>query len=156
MTLEGVETPTPDQPPLLHTYDENGLITLIKGEHTGPAAYRQANLLSQVVQPPGPVKVGDTWSKQVVGNAALGTVNIKIEESVIGPDKFGNISTIKIKRIATEASGEHPAKVEEDLWMRLDDFSLVKSESKWTNLPLEGSSILMSGKMVQVLKVEGQ
>lgn len=151
MTVEGEVRTSPDQAPLTHRYSPRGVLLSLKGNSTGSAAYRQSILLGQVIAPEQPVKLGATWTETLKGDPKLGTNDTKVEFKALQLESVGGLETVRLTRTAEEVTGPKPAKVVETVWLNVADFSLVKSDTTVTNLPLEGSEAVMSGHLVQEL-----
>lgn len=151
MIIGGTETSSPDQPSQKLTFDPIGTLLTVNGPATGAATYRQNALLAQLIAPEHALAQGEHYTAKTKADAKKGLVEIKIEETVLGTETIGNTLTVKVKRVAVEASGDKPGKVDETLWLDVSDFSLVKSDSILSNLPLESSDAVLGGHMTQIL-----
>jgi len=134
---EKVDTPTRSAVDL--TYKPNGLVTTIKGDAVDGDAYRMENL-GVILDPGKKLNPGDEWTFDIKGDKTLGTVDAHADYTLVGPEKVGQLDTIKIKGTVKETSGDLPAMNEFTEWLSKDDGSLVQMDAKWTNAPFAGLS----------------
>lgn len=149
MIVEGQETPVLEKAPLVHHFDAQGSLKKLEGPEIGPSSYRQTIILAQLVPPTEPIPAGASYTVFVNANPKIGTPESKIEVKIVGLEDVLDRRLLKIMRTATEIGVVSPASVEETLWLDPNDFGLVKADSKVKNLPMEGTSLLLSGRIIQ-------
>ncbi|RYG45091.1 hypothetical protein EON79_13415, partial [bacterium] len=128
------ELPIPSTPPQIVVYKPGGQIGEIRGESIDGSAYRMA-LLNGFFEPEKPVALNETWTREFPADAKLGTVAAKAEFKIVGEEKFGNYDTLKISANITEVGNSEPGSNVGTFWINKADWSLVKQEGKWTNVP---------------------
>lgn len=147
VNFNGQEMDAPQGGPQTTTYNANGEILDIKGEQADqPGARRVANL-GIVKSPDQPVKVGDTWTYKIDADSKTGAVAATAEYKVEDAEKVGDRDTVKVSYTVKETEGSDPASNQGATWFDAKDFSTVKGESTWTNVPIPGAPGPVSGKV---------
>lgn len=138
-----------DQPvpaPATTVFLPNGLVKTIEGNDAKPESYRMSNL--ELIYDPGkPLAVGDTWTYEIKANKETGAVAAKAEYKLLAEEKLGTHETLKIQAKVKETEGATPGQIDSTVWLDKADGSMVKSDMKWTNVPLPGSQGPITGTM---------
>jgi hypothetical protein len=148
VSIGGQDMALPESPPIITVYNADGSVKMLLGEPetTSASAYRVANLQA-VIDPGKPLNVGDAWSIDIKADAKTGAAAAKADYKILGEEKVGDIDTIKVQATVKETSGTEPASSESTYWLEKGNGSKVKSESKWTNVPLPTAPGPISGTM---------
>ena len=148
MNMNGQESDVPDQ---AHsnttTYNASGEILEIVGDSVEAGAYRMATL-GVMKAPDAPAKIGDSWTYKIVANAKTGVVNGTADYKYLGNEKVGDRDTVKVSVKVKESEGSDPAGNEGTVWLDIKDFSLVKSDTAWTNPPIPNAPPNMNAKVL--------
>ncbi len=131
------------------TFSPKGEVQGLEGENIDATAYRSANL-AMFIYPDADVKAGDTWTYDIKADAKKGIVACKATFTLVGEDKVGAIDTYKVKFLAKEV-GTDAAASEGTIWINKADGSVVKYTTKWTNMPVPGAPVPISGDVSLVL-----
>jgi hypothetical protein len=124
-------------------YSPKGEILEVKGENIDATAYRFANL-SLFITPDTEVKAGDSWTYDIKEDNKTGAVAAKATFTLVGEDKVGGVDTLKIK-FSIKETGTDGASSEGTAWLDKSDLSMVKVSAKWTNAPVPGAPVTISG-----------
>ncbi len=128
-------------------YNASGEVLAITGDMVESGAYRMANL-GVLKAPDAPVKVGDSWTYKIPANTKTGAVAALAEYSIVALEKIGDRDCLKISGNVKETEGSQPASNVGTVWVDATDFSMVKSDTTWTNAPIPGAPGPISGKVV--------
>lgn len=136
--------PAPEQSsPEVSVYAPNGDIVEIKGNDVQPAFYRMATL-SVFLAPDKPVAVGDTWSHDFPADPKTGRVAAHGDFKVLGEEKVGAVDTLKVQATIKE-TGADGASTDCTYWINKTDGTTVKMDGKWSNVPIPGSPVPITG-----------
>ncbi|MBS1716589.1 MAG: hypothetical protein JSS72_02510 [Armatimonadetes bacterium] len=128
------------------SYTAAGDIVEIKSDKVDPLEYRFANM-SLFHLPDAAVAEGGTWTYEAKSNDKTGAVGFKATYKVVGEEKIGNRTTVKISMSIKESEGSEPASSECLLWLDTTDMMPVKTENNLTNAPIPGAPGPVSGKI---------
>ncbi len=129
------------------TYNAAGEILEITGDSVEAGAYRMATL-GVLKAPDAAVKTGDAWSYKIAANSKTGVVAANADYKILGDEKIDTKDTIKISVKVKETEGSDPASNEGTIWVDSKDYSIVKSDTQWTNAPIPGAPGPINGKVV--------
>jgi hypothetical protein len=122
----------------------NGEIKEIKGEEVSEATYRVQNLMG-FVPPTEAVQVGSKWKKEVAANKDTKAPAYKSDYSILGEETIDGTATFKIQYKTIESEGSDPASMEGTVWVDKATCTLVKGSMKWSNVPMPGAPMPISG-----------
>jgi len=131
------------------SYSPKREVVEIKGDGVDGKTYRFENL-ALLILPDMPVNVGDSWNYEVKPDAKLGTVAAKATYTLVGEDKVGTKDALKIKFTIKETSDDQSSS-SGTVWLAKDDCAMLKLATKWTNAPVPGSPVLISGDITLTL-----
>jgi len=137
VSFAGQEMEPPSQGPSVSVYRANGEVVEIRGPETSPASYRMANL-NNLFTPDKPVKVGESWTKEIKADSKTGAVDATATYKVVAEEKVGTLDTLKIEGKASEKGGE-AASADFTIWVNKADASMVKMTGDWKNAPFPGA-----------------
>ncbi|MBI1757137.1 MAG: hypothetical protein HYR64_08540 [Fimbriimonas ginsengisoli] len=119
------------------TYTPLGEIVDVKAD--GIEGARRFGNLQILRAPDSPVKVGDSWTYKGAADAKAGVVAFTADYKVLAAEKVGDLDTIKLKCTIKETEGAEPASSDGTVWVEAKNFSMVKVETTWTNMPVPGA-----------------
>ncbi len=130
-------------------YSPKGEVLEIKSENVGAEAYRFANL-ALFVTPETDIKVGDSWTYEVKEDKKTGAAAAKATYKLVAEEKVGDVDalklTVSIKETATDGASS-----ESTVWLSKTDYTMLKTTAKWTNAPIPGAPVTISGEMTITL-----
>ncbi len=144
--VQGTEIPIEGQPAMVIVLKPNGEIKEIRGDNIDEKTYRMQNLMS-FIPPTDAVKVGSTWDRTIAANKDTKAVGVKSTYKIVGEEKIDGDDAFKIEFKTAETEGDTPASSEGTVWISKADCGLIKSVSKWTNVPVPAAPVALSGSM---------
>ena len=69
----------------------------------------------------------------------------KSDYTIVGEEKIDGTDTFKIQYKTIETDGTDPASIEGTVWIDKANCGLVKGSQKWTNVPMPGAPMPISG-----------
>jgi hypothetical protein len=123
------------------------LISLESAEAS--SSFRLSNLNS-FRYPDKPLKVGDTWTADLPADTKKGVAAAKITYKVEAAEKVDKWDTLKIKTTTKESGVSDAAESDGYNWLEVSTGVLVKSETKWTNVPLPQATGPVTAKILIV------
>lgn len=146
-TVNGQEFPPEPDAGNVITYNALGDVLDIKAlaSVVGSSEWRLANL-GLLRAPDQPVKVGDAWTYKIAGKSQAG-VDAIADYKLLATEKIGDRLTLKISAKIKETTGSAPASSDGTVWVDAKDFSMVKTETTWTNAPVPGAPMPINGKI---------
>jgi len=151
VTINGQEPPGGGAAAVTTTtkFSAKGEILEVKGENIDATAYRFANL-SIFITPENEVKAGDSWTYEIKEDNKTGAVAAKATFTLVGEDKVGSVDAYKVK-FSIKENGTDGAASEGTAWLDKSDLSLLKVTAKWTNAPVPGAPVTISGDITITL-----
>ncbi len=149
INLGGQEMDIPESPGSVVVHNADGSVKEIRGDDIGPEAYRLA-ALNVWDFPKTAVKVGSKWGGEIKKNADKGTEDMKTSYEVVAEETVDGVDAIVIKSKVSETSGGTPASIEGKTWFSKADSQLIKSEMKYSNVPMAGAPEPITGNFVVV------
>ena len=147
--VEGTPLKGKDEAPMQTTFKANGDVVSLRGEKIGSLEYRISNL-NAFRAPDKPVKVGDTWVRDIPADAKTGMVTERATFVFEAAEKVGEIDTAKVKYTYVEFVERDATSADGYFWVSLSDGSLVKSELGVKNMPLPNAGIRLNAKITVV------
>jgi len=148
--LNGQEAPEGSGPGATNTtFTAKGEVVEIKGDRVEANTYRFANLAIFIL-PEKDLNVGDSWTYDVKEDKKSGAVAAKATYKLIGEDKIGSNDCLKLSYSIKE-SGADAASSEGTIWIRKSDATLIKMSAKWTNAPVPGAPMSITGDITLTL-----
>jgi hypothetical protein len=139
MKFDGEETDMGAEEPEIEKYDAKG--NRIKGtkkeEDEGSDPLTHAFDLLTECTPEKPMKVGETWSREVKEDKEFDLFAAKAEYKILEVVKVADVECLKISAKFTQTGGSKPAKGEGTLWIEIADFSPVKVEGTIEDLKID-------------------
>lgn len=148
----GQEMEIPDQGASVTVYKPGGEVVELRGNETNANSYRMANL-NNLFEPTSEVKPGDTWTREIKGDAKTGSVDATAKYKFVGEEKIGSKDALKIEANFAEKGGDG-AKSDYTIWLDKADFTMLKTAGKWINVPMAGAPAPLNGT-VEVTRIEG-
>lgn len=118
-------------------YAMNGDVVECRGDLVNDAVYRMANLTA-IRRPDKPVKVGDTWTREVKGDQKTGTLAAKATYKVEAVEKVKDVDAIAVSFTYAETEGADPAQSAGKVWFDKSG-AVLKVETTWTSAPIPGA-----------------
>ena len=148
--LNGQEAPEGSGPGATNTtFSAKGEVLEIKGDRVEANTYRFANLAIFIL-PEKEVAFGDSWSYDIKEDKKLGSVAGKATYKLVGEEKIGSNDCLKLSYSVKE-SGSDAASSEGTVWIRKGDSTLIKMSAKWTNAPVPGAPMSITGDITLTL-----
>lgn len=119
-------------------YAPTGEVKSMASETTSADVWRFANL-NAVRLTTKTLNLNDTWTVVYPADPKTGAVAGKADYTLLGEEKIDDFDTFKVKTVVKETEGSEPASIEGTVWLDKNDGSLVKSDTKWMNVPFPGS-----------------
>lgn len=144
LSINGQEMQIPQSPDRFEEINPQGVILSIKGDGVDPAEYL-SSYMTQFVFSKDPVGVGDSWTYTYPADSKQGTTATTSNYKITGTKTVNNINCFEVQlKTGTTVNGE-AATVEGTAYINQDDGSLVKINETWTNVPVAGSPMPVSG-----------
>jgi len=137
LSVAGQEQDVPDQPATRSTYNPRGLLVAYQGADSGSGTWRMANL-SGFYAPEAPVAVGAGWTFEQAADEKKETPAFKATFKVLAEEKVNNVDVVKVEG-KVEETGSDAASITSIFWLDKKDWSPVKAEGDWKNVPLPGA-----------------
>ncbi len=128
----------------------DGTYVEIKGETIGASEYRLA-AITTLKLPDFALAKDKTWTWDCPADTKTGVVHTKGDYKVLGDEKVHDVDAWKISTKVAEVDGDTPASTESTVWISKADGTMVKFDSKGTNLPISNVPVPVSGTMSQEL-----
>lgn len=135
-----------DMPKSQTVFSMSGDVLEIRGDLVNDAVYRMANLTA-IRRPDKPVKVGDTWAREVKGDLKTGTLSAKVTYKAEAEEKVGDKDALAVSFDYTETEGADPARSVGKVWFAKDGGLMLKVDTTWSSAPIPGSQTPVTGTM---------
>lgn len=140
----GQEMDIPSQTGTVVIMKPTGEVKEIKGEEVSEGSYRVQNLMA-FIPPTEAVQVGSKWHKEVAANKDTKAPAFKGDYSILAEEKIDGVDSFKVQYKVSETEGSDPASMEGTIWIDKSNCDLLKSTQKWTNVPMPGAPMPISG-----------
>lgn len=144
LTINGQVMEIPQGPDRFEEVNPQGVIMKIKGDGVDPAEY-QSSYLTQFIFSKDPVGEGDSWTYTYPADSKLGTSATTSTYKITGSKMMGKVNCFEVQVKTTATVNGQAATVEGTAYINQDDGSLVKINETWTNVPVAGSPMPVSG-----------
>ena len=144
VTFGGQEMDIPGQTGTKVIMKPNGEVKKIIGDDVTAGTYRVQNLMG-FVPPTEAVSVNSKWSKVAATDKETMAPGYKSDYTIVGEEKIDGTDTFKIQYKTIETDGTDPASIEGTVWIDKANCGLVKGSQKWTNVPMPGAPMPISG-----------
>lgn len=135
-----------DMPKAQTVFSNAGDVLEVKGDLVNDAVYRMANLTA-IRRPDKPVKVGDTWTREVKADLKTGTLAAKAVYKVEAEEKVGERDTVVASFDYAETEGADPARSVGKVWFAKVGGYVVKVDTSWSSAPIPGAPNPITGMM---------
>lgn len=122
----------------------DGTVADLKGDSVSPEAFRLSNLQA-ILWPKEAVQAGSKWNGEIKEDKEKGSVGVTIAYEISAREKIGSHDCFKVAFDSKETQGAAPAATKGTLWVDVATGLMVKLESDWTNMPIQGE--LLNGKV---------
>ncbi len=149
VTLFGEEGTVSDKdlPKAQTIFGPLGDVLEVRGDLVNDATYRMANL-SAIRRPDKPVKVGDTWEREIKTDLKTGVLAAKATYKVDAEEKLNTVDAFVVSFEYNETEGSEPAKSVGKIWFAKNDGRLLKSDATWSSAPVPGAPAPLNGTVV--------
>jgi hypothetical protein len=140
----GQEMDIPATPGTVILMKSTGEIKEIKGEDINEGVYRVQNLMG-FIPPTEAVQVGSKWKKTVGANKDTKAPAFSAEYTILADEPVDGVPAFKIQFKNMETDGSDPASMIGTVWVDKANCSVLKSSTKWANVPMPGAPMPISG-----------
>lgn len=125
-------------------YKSDGEIVNVSGEKTDATSIRYANL-TMLRRPDKDQKIGDSWTMDLKSDTQNGSVPVHGLFRLESAEKIGKYDTLKISADIRETAGLDAGSSASTFWIDQNNGSIVKYQSKYTNVAFPGNPRPLSG-----------
>ncbi len=114
--------------------DLTGLVIELTGRQSTSLDYRTQQMRA-FLPPTAPVKVGDSWTRELKANPKIGTPTATAQMKFVATEKIGSADCAKVSWTYKETEGTAPCSLEGTVWVRLSDAALMKMDADAKSVP---------------------